>query len=544
MAALECWSGRSSRDDDGDMAAAVEEEEEEVLIGGTYHRSEGSTGASSSSNGKDSLATMMMYKKLQRLTRNVTQAIASIKKNSFNLLLLDSPSPSSSSSSSSSSATHKLVWGSIIRSLTQLYPGSQLPDKLVSNLRNHYDSMPFSYVQVGFSMKDVFLHIRLMEQTTVDGQPALLVENNSDDLPPASLRKVTFACHSSISCPAMSWALDNASLCCKNMQIFEKKGATVGILLLPVQPEHDKSFPTRIENVVKLASKKQRQSTMKLPFRLCGFQQENGGATEFRDIGEDSSDRSYRNGSNNLNVNLQLPLPLPSSSLTVSVDEWQTIKSGGDEDLLELMTCGHKNILQFHGLCVDEIHSLCVLTKFMEGGSVYDLLQNKKRLRMKEVMRIAIDLAEGMKFMNDHGVAYRDLNTHRILLDCHGNACLGDMGIVMVSKGIRESLDYETDGYRWQAPEIIAGDPESASETWMSNVYSFGMVIWEMVAGEAAYSAYSPVQAAVGIAMCGLRPEIPKDCPHVLKSLMTQCWDSCPSKHPQFTEVISMLMLG
>lgn len=89
--------------------------------------------------------------------------------------------------------------------------------------------------------------------------------------------------------------------------------------------------------------------------------------------------------------------------------------------------------------------------------------------------------------------------------------------------------------------QIIAGDPESVSETWMSNVYSFGMVIWEMVTGEAAYSSYSPVQAAVGIAACGLRPDIPKDCHQVLRSLMSKCWNNCPSKRPQFSEIISIL---
>lgn len=76
----------------------------------------------------------------------------------------------------------------------------------------------------------------------------------------------------------------------------------------------------------------------------------------------------------------------------------------------------------------------------------------------------------------------------------------------------------------------------------MSNVYSFGMVMWEMVTGEAAYSAFSPVQAAVGIAACGLRPDIPKDCPQMLKSLMTKCWNNCPSKRPQFSEILSTLL--
>lgn len=90
--------------------------------------------------------------------------------------------------------------------------------------------------------------------------------------------------------------------------------------------------------------------------------------------------------------------------------------------------------------------------------------------------------------------------------------------------------------------QIIAGDPESVNETWMSNVYSFGMVIWEMVSGEAAYGAYSPVQAAVGIAACGLRPDVPKDCPSTLKSLMIRCWNNCPSKRPQFSEILSVLL--
>ncbi|XP_061989009.1 serine/threonine-protein kinase STY8-like [Rosa rugosa] len=90
--------------------------------------------------------------------------------------------------------------------------------------------------------------------------------------------------------------------------------------------------------------------------------------------------------------------------------------------------------------------------------------------------------------------------------------------------------------------QIIAGDPECVSETWMSNVYSLGMVIWEMVTGEAAYSACSPIQVAVGIVACGLRPEILKDCPQMLRSLMTKCWNNSPSKRPQFSEILSLLL--
>lgn len=527
-----------------------------------------------------------MQKRFQKLSRNVSEAIASLK-NSLNLDSARDPPPSKID------GHRKLVWGTIVRSLTQLYPGSQLPEKLVSNIRKHYDSMPLSYAQAGFDMKDVFIHIRLMEQACVEDQPAILIQEVSDNGVQGFVYKITFACNSSISWPAVSGALESGSICCKKIQIFEKKGSTLGILHILVQAGQEKNFKNRIENALRSASRKPKLSNMKLPFGLCGCQEENGKGRDFGEIEEDVNDQSCRNSVEHSNAKIELPLPLPSSSLVVSVDEWQTVRAGGDmigkwllnsdsveftdqvgpssfkglymgkkitieklkgcdkgnaydfelrKDLLELMTCGHKNVVPFYGVCVDEIHGLCVVTRFMEGGSIHDLMLKHKKLQIKDVMRIAADVAEGLKFVNDHGIAYRDLNTQRILLDRQGNAYLGDMGIVTACKSAGEAMEYETDGYRWLAPEIIAADPESVSETWMSNVYSYGMVIWEMVTGEAAYSAFSPVQAAVGIAACGLRPEIPKDCPQVLKSLMLKCWNSCPSKRPHFSEILTALL--
>jgi serine/threonine protein kinase len=92
--------------------------------------------------------------------------------------------------------------------------------------------------------------------------------------------------------------------------------------------------------------------------------------------------------------------------------------------------------------------------KFMQGGSVHDLISKNKKLQNKDIVRIAVDVAEGIKFMNDHGVAHRDLNTQRIMLDKDGSACLGDLGIVTACKSNQEAMDYETDGYRWLAPEV------------------------------------------------------------------------------------------
>ncbi|XP_022148439.1 dual specificity protein kinase shkB isoform X2 [Momordica charantia] len=555
--ALECWSSRASTDED-----LVEQ----VLMR-TQDRSEGSKPESSFAVGaKESSA---MQKRLQRLSRNVSEAVASLK-NSLNLDSARDPSPTKIEGSK------KAVWGSVVRNLTQLYPGSQLPEKLVSNIRKHYDSLPLSYAQAGFEMKDVFLHIKLIEQASVYDHPAILFQEVTNHDTQKPTMKFTFACNSSISWSAMSGALESAGIRCEKIQIFEKKRFTLGVVLFVNQDAQEKFFKSKIESALKLAIKKPKTNTVKLPFGFCGCQEGNARGKDLREIEEDAVEQNCRSGFDNSNLN-----------------EWQTVQCGGHElgkwllssenleftdqigpnsfkgvykgkrvaiekikgcekgiaykfelrkDLLELMTCGHKNILMFYGVCIDENHGLCVVTKLMEGGSVHELMLKNKRFQTKEITRIGIDVAEGIKFMNDHGVAYRDLNAQRILLDKNGSACLGDMGILTACKNLGEAMEYETDGYRWLAPEIIAGDPESVNETWMSNAYSFGMVIWEMVSGEAAYGAYSPVQAAVGIAACGLRPDLPKDCPSTLKSLMIKCWNTCPSKRPQFSEILSVLL--
>ncbi|KAK9727320.1 hypothetical protein RND81_05G273600 [Saponaria officinalis] len=435
-----------------------------------------------------------------------------------------------------------------------------------------------SYADAGFDIKDVFLHIRLMEQACGEEQPALAIQEDH----------LTFACNTCVTWTALSSALDASSLCCTQHHIFHTKSCTLGILGIPLNPPLD--FKTRLHNALTSAaasssssSKKPKFTTPKLPFRLCGCQQHH----------PTPSDNDPRNSVDHSNPPIHLTLPLSSSALLVSVDEWQTVRPASTEsdtclltsdaldfthhlrptsfkgfykankvaidklkgcdkgnaydflirkDLLQLMTSGHTNLLPFYGVCVHEVHGLCVVTRFMEGGTLHDFVLKHKKIPIKDVIKIAIDIAQGLKFMNDHGVAYQDLNTLRVFLDRHGNACLGDMGIVTACNTAAEPMEYETDGYRWLAPEIIAADPESVKETWMSNVYSYGMLVWEMVTGEAAYSACSPVQAAVGIAACGLRPDIPTDCPQLLASLMLKCWNNCPSKRPPFSEILGVLL--
>ncbi|KAJ4753894.1 Protein kinase superfamily protein [Rhynchospora pubera] len=589
-AALECWSGRPSTDED--MAL------EQVLMKGNdrseaFPSSSYSTSSSSASSPRTSPKAYSANTcagsnapPLKKWQNRFNGAI-SVLKNSFN-------SDNAPPAQPAQQRPDRPIWAGIVRNLAQLYPrNNQLPDRLMANLRRHFDALPNSYAQAGFDMKDIALHARLIEQAAGEDLPAVHIQeveqNTSSN--EGSVFKLTFACNSPLSWQAISGSLDSSSLSCKKIQIFEKKGLTLGVVTIIVQPGHEALFKSHAENALKSAVKRKKNNNggVKLPFGLCGCQEESS-----RNYDEESQidGEEGQVHDNESQRRTQLPTPLPESSVVVSIDEWQTVRSGGEEirrwvlnsdevefldwvgpcsykgmyrgrkvwvkkfrgcemgtayeievrqDLLQLMSCGQRNIIQFCGICFDESHGLCVVMRLMEGGSLNEVVERSKRLSIRDVVKIALDVAEGLMFMNTHGVAYRDLNTQSILLDRQGNAYLGDMGVVTPCNNAGEVTEYETAGYRWLAPEIIAGDPESVTETWMSNVYSFGMILWEMVTGEEAYSSYSPVQAAVGIAACGLRPEIPKDCPQFLRSLMNKCWNNNPAKRPQFSEIISIL---
>lgn len=120
--ALECWSTRGA-------GGCTDDDFVDQVLMCSDDRSESLTAAP-----RFDQTSSAMQKRFQRLGRNVSDAIASLK----NSLSLDS----GRETQNASAGGRKLVWATVVRNLAKMYPGSQLPEKLVSNLRKHYDSLP------------------------------------------------------------------------------------------------------------------------------------------------------------------------------------------------------------------------------------------------------------------------------------------------------------------------------------------------------------------------------------------------------------------
>ncbi|KAL6132593.1 hypothetical protein ACLB2K_064833 [Fragaria x ananassa] len=75
----------------------------------------------------------------------------------------------------------------------------------------------------------------------------------------------------------------------------------------------------------------------------------------------------------------------------------------------------------------------------------------------------------------------------------------------------------------------------------MVDVYSFGLILWELVAGKIPLSEMDPIPAAFAVLNKNLRPLIPKDCPPAMRASIEQCWLTQPEKRPEFWQVVKVL---
>ncbi|KAI4375811.1 hypothetical protein MLD38_013637 [Melastoma candidum] len=196
----------------------------------------------------------------------------------------------------------------------------------------------------------------------------------------------------------------------------------------------------------------------------------------------------------------------------------------------------HKNVVQFIGACTKS-PSLCIVTEFMSGGSVYDYLHKQKGVfKLPTLLKVAIDVSKGMDYLHQNNIIHRDLKAANLLMDENEVVKVADFGVARV-KSHSGVMTAETGTYRWMAPEVIEHKPYDHK----ADVFSFGVVLWELLTGKLPYELLTPLQAAVGVVQKCLRPTIPKNTHPKLVELLERCWQQDPELRPDFSEIITVL---
>ncbi|XP_019727837.1 mitogen-activated protein kinase kinase kinase 9 isoform X2 [Hippocampus comes] len=224
-------------------------------------------------------------------------------------------------------------------------------------------------------------------------------------------------------------------------------------------------------------------------------------------------------------------------------DEEQTLASVRQEAKLFAML-EHANVMALLGVCLS-LPNLCLVMEYARGGALNRVLAGK-RVPPCALVDWAVQVARGMRYLHDQAIVtiiHRDLKSSNVLIlerlekDDLSNKTLKITDFGLAREWQRTTKMSAAGTYAWMAPEVIRSSTFSKG----SDVWSYGVLLWELLTGEVPFRGIDGLAVAYGVAMNKLALPIPSTCPEPFARLMEGCWSSDPHSRPPFANILDRL---
>ncbi|CAG9863679.1 unnamed protein product [Phyllotreta striolata] len=222
-----------------------------------------------------------------------------------------------------------------------------------------------------------------------------------------------------------------------------------------------------------------------------------------------------------------------------------------------LKEVSHPNVIRLLGVCTSPGGPVYVIIEYAELGSLRNYLRRTRKLQThiltkeelvchydepkvsdvtpKDLLSFAWQICNGMHYLSDMKLVHRDLAARNVLLSSDKVCKVSDFGL---TRDVYEDNAYlkRSKGrvpVKWMAPESLSDH----IYTTKSDVWSFGILIWELVTlGATPYPGIA-VQNLFHLLRQGYRMERPDNCSPDLYKIMRNCWDIDPEQRPTFLEL-------
>jgi len=211
------------------------------------------------------------------------------------------------------------------------------------------------------------------------------------------------------------------------------------------------------------------------------------------------------------------------------------------EEIHLMSSMNHPNIVMFLGASI-EAPSICLILEYCVHGNLIEFLKSAEtngiNISMHLLLKMALDIARGIKYLHDKmRIIQRDLKGRNVLVDADLNCKIADFGLSRIKSQEDDAGMTACGTPAWTAPEVVRME----DYTEKVDVYSFGIVMWELLMSDEPYDGEGGLQIAYAAAEQGLRPEIPDFAPDRYAELMVECWADNPEERPHFGDILERL---
>ncbi len=133
-----------------------------------------------------------------------------------------------------------------------------------------------------------------------------------------------------------------------------------------------------------------------------------------------------------------------------------------------------------------ESGSIFMISEYLSGGSLEDVLRAGRRLDVDDGARLGRDVASALAYVHEHDFVLGSLSPSKLLFDEDGRVRVSDVALAGLSTGYRERISL--DQARYLSPEQAIGEPA----TTKSDVYALALILFEAITGSAAFEGTTP----------------------------------------------------